>query len=1351
MTFPRIIQHSFPPPSIPRNLNLLPALFPQVKAQQRYISDASRKNSFRRRLSLINWNQREAVRRRRAIAEKREVISKEGRASEDFTKKAEETSVKDNPVGNTVVEETSGRGLSRQGILRILHPEEFQRIQHRDQFETYYNEFQAFKRQFNLLATTVEGVQTKLLRPENYPLAIRDFVAQRAIQLETESGVAARSTLPVGDEPDSFILLTVLKVVYGLHFDKADQLFSKLDRKPDRRKIKSSQCWYYALTHKLNAAPSIDQESDKAESTLSQVVQEETEPGQLNEQYHGPQPSKIAQALQHYDLRSDPQSSGRGLENIVEVRSGSVTCDNPKKPQDDCGSSDPLGLTRLSQGLPIKGVRNLVFFKTPQEQKYQQAVPDSRQDSRMKASAQFITTPTADTPGTSILLHFENKRYLIGHVGEGTQRACMEQKQSLLKVSDVFVSGKIDWSTTGGLFGLILTVADGKASAAEQTRIALNAANKSGKNARKHDTSDGSSKLHLHGGRNLTHMIATARKFVSRRGLPLEIEEYRDSETITTIEGNIAPTFADDLIRAWPMTVLPDAIAPPSRKRSFEEMDGERETHGLESSSRGAEEQDKKDNYDYQTSRAVVASMFDSSWSLDALTAIKLQDVKMPATIFTRKQNGEVEEYTGPRPGGDIPVPDIEVWVREPWPASKVDTLPRSLPSNASTSYIIKSNAIRGKFDAATAKKLNLNPAQDYKRLIAGETIISKDGRTVTPDMVLGPSSIGTGFAVIDIPDPSYVQGILSRPEFNSEKVMEGVKAFIWILGPGVHADTRLLKFMATKDVSHIISSPDLGANELAFGSAASQAICRNVIDGERFPIPHFTNVPVAGTPDVPNSIVARAGKMFTLVPEFSVSDRFTGDECEPSKAVESVDMEVTMLADEAKTTVESTQYLTELEKVQQDMPCLDAEITTLGTGSSLPSKQRNVSANMLRVPGYGNYLLDAGENTLGQLYRVFGPELPQILRELRMIWISHLHADHHLGTASVIKAWHDATKDDPSTKDNKLLVAAPAGMLQWLREYSDVEDIGHHRVMPVAAAENNGKICTKNMTAYQREAFQLEKIETVRVQHCFDAFAVVLTWPNGFKVAYSGDCRPSQDFARVGRGATLLIHEATFDDDMIGDALQKRHSTTGEAVEVGRQMGARRIILTHFSQRYSKIPVMENTDGGDQVVVVAFDYMQCKIGDLKKVAEFRPALLKLYEMQDEEAVREKAENARLEAERLAEIEEKKNVKKQEKTSKKQIHKQGYKSLDLEGSWNTTEAEVVPSSTGQTSVDTSEQPAKASVDAADQQDIGSEITRRLQTPLDEPVDLEDVRKLSLKQLMANSGYEIEDTTGNGTS
>lgn len=47
--------------------------------------------------------------------------------------------------------------------------------------------------------------------------------------------------------------------------------------------------------------------------------------------------------------------------------------------------------------------------------------------------------------------------------------------------------------------------------------------------------------------------------------------------------------------------------------------------------------------------------------------------------------------------------------------------------------------------------------------------------------------------------------------------------------------------------------------------------------------------------------------------------------------------------------------------------------------------------------------LLDCGEGTLGQMRRRWGSELPKIYAQLRMIFVSHMHADHHLGLSAIL------------------------------------------------------------------------------------------------------------------------------------------------------------------------------------------------------------------------------------------------------------------------------------------------------------------------------------------------------------
>ncbi|KAG4426223.1 hypothetical protein IFR04_000689 [Cadophora malorum] len=828
---------------------------------------------------------------------------------------------------------------------------------------------------------------------------------------------------------------------------------------------------------------------------------------------------------------------------------------------------------------------------------------------KMKSWVQILSTPTADTPGTTLLLHFDNKRYLIGDVAEGTQRAAIQRKLGLSKVADVFLTGTIGWGNSGGILGMILTLADiatvtweEKKKAAEQTR-----ARKGLEQAEQVDKQF----LNIHGGKNLTHLLATARRFVFRKGMPLYTNEFRPKSDAASL---VEPTFKDEQIKLWAVVLESEKGTTRSRKRSHEEFSEEGASTSIDGKQETPEEQE--DRYD-QIRKSVVSAMFQSEWRLDALVKKKLSEVQRPAAIFFRNDKGEIQKYYGPTLDEDPNTPNIDVLVRNPWPGALIETLPPTTPSATSVCYFIKNHPQRGKFNPKVAKELGVTPGSDFSKLTGGQSVTTAAGNVVTPDMVMAKGSEGGGFAVIELPDTSFVGPLISRPEWTSSHVMPGIGAVIWILGPGVVQDSILQAFMrGHSELKHIVSCKDTCANYLALESPAAAAIRLHLVDAERFPIPKFCNDPPL--PPVENLpyTKARLGQTIQLEPKVDIQDTSIIQYLDTATVIKEASSEVNELAQTARKEVTSAEFLARLEETQADIPCKDAEVITLGTGSALPSKYRNVSATLLRVPGYGNYLFDCGENTLGQLFRVFGDDTPEILRDLRVIWISHLHADHHLGTVRVIKEWALETAATESTRNNSLVVASHDGMTNFLKEYSEVEDFGYERIQPIVMERKNGGYYHE-FSEEQTQKVGLNSIKACGVEHCHGALAVAFNFPNGFKVAYSGDCRPSERFVDIGRDATLLIHEATFDDELKSDAIAKKHSTTSEALGVGERMNARRILLTHFSQRYQKIPVMK-TEGKDQVAIVAFDYMRCKIEDFAKFEAFKPALVKLYEGKNE-------------------------------------------------------------------------------------------------------------------------------------
>jgi ribonuclease Z len=123
--------------------------------------------------------------------------------------------------------------------------------------------------------------------------------------------------------------------------------------------------------------------------------------------------------------------------------------------------------------------------------------------------------------------------------------------------------------------------------------------------------------------------------------------------------------------------------------------------------------------------------------------------------------------------------------------------------------------------------------------------------------------------------------------------------------------------------------------------------------------------------------------------------------------------------------------------------PGSDVEVTTLGTGSALPTKYRNVLANLIRIPGYGSILLDCGEGTWGQLARQFGEDgAADILRDLKCIFVSHVHGDHHMGLTKLLwKRKQLMTAANPPTHPLYLITIRAVHL--YLREVSNLFNLG--------------------------------------------------------------------------------------------------------------------------------------------------------------------------------------------------------------------------------------------------------------------------------------------------------------------
>lgn len=831
----------------------------------------------------------------------------------------------------------------------------------------------------------------------------------------------------------------------------------------------------------------------------------------------------------------------------------------------------------------------------------------------MTTTVEIASAPTVDTPGTCLFVHTDKRAYVFGRPSEGTQRAFNGRKIGMGSTEHMFLTGSIGWDQLGGLFGYMLTVGNSHEASREQL-AALNSERAA--KGQKQVAQTWRDTMGVHGGENLCHSLAACRPLILRQPVTVKTFEYRGDARVED-PSNLNPDWEDDAIRVWKVPVRRARSSSPQKRR----RESDSENNGQEAF------KGKKGPSDPKLPALIVEqAMFNGKLKGNGqLIAKKLSDIKPTETALVLVNN-QLSVYEGPATDGELPDADQKVWVIPTGSDNVQDSetcqlihrpLPPTSYSRTSMSYIAKCHTRRGKFNPKAAKDLGVNPP-DFKILTSGQSVQGKDGVTVTPDMVMGEPQPGKGFVIADIASRDFLDPFMERSEWSNPELMADIVVMYWILGPGMATDPQIQKFVQEhSQIKHIFCAEDVCPNMIVLAGPGELQTRLRRLDPERFSLLKYDNKIKGVAPENTQVELGRLGNKITLMPRLMFDAKTPDAFANLLEAAQSVPEEFLELAAKAKAETTDPEFLKHVEEHEKDIPSRDAEIIPLGTGSSIPGKYRNVSATLIRVAGIGNYLLDCGEGTLGQIKRLFGEEeTAQILRDLKCIVISHLHADHHLGTPSVLKAWYKETLDNTNAK---LAVSCISRYRSLLEEVSQVEDIGFHRLRFVSCSNRVDKDLTTREDLGE-ENFGLNGIKRILVPHCWRAYATELELTSGLRIAYSGDCRPSEDFARACEGAHLLVHECTFDDDMELHAKKKKHSTIGDALYVARLMKARRVLLTHFSQRYVKADSLKKQEGEDGMeVLMAFDHMRVRLGDWKVAAAYQPTIAKMLADKGEE------------------------------------------------------------------------------------------------------------------------------------
>lgn len=277
----------------------------------------------------------------------------------------------------------------------------------------------------------------------------------------------------------------------------------------------------------------------------------------------------------------------------------------------------------------------------------------------------------------------------------------------------------------------------------------------------------------------------------------------------------------------------------------------------------------------------------------------------------------------------------------------------------------------------------------------------------------------------------------------------------------------------------------------------------------------------------------------------------------------------------------------------------MDYHIKILGSGSALPTANRNLSAQVLTFRDK-NYLIDCGEGTQTQMRKYKIP-----FQRIAHIFISHLHADHFLGLPGLLSSM------SLLGRENELHLFGPKGLKEFLDVSFRISDtyLGFPLHFHETKADEKRRIYEDaHIEVYSFPLFHriactgfyfTEKVKPLKfdkkllekyflspqqiheIKNGADFMApdgrfypnheITSLPPKPKSYAYCCDTAPFADLISHIKGVDTLFHEATFASNLSNRAAETRHSTAAQAATHAKEAGAKKLILSHFSSRYTQ------------------------------------------------------------------------------------------------------------------------------------------------------------------------------------
>lgn len=276
--------------------------------------------------------------------------------------------------------------------------------------------------------------------------------------------------------------------------------------------------------------------------------------------------------------------------------------------------------------------------------------------------------------------------------------------------------------------------------------------------------------------------------------------------------------------------------------------------------------------------------------------------------------------------------------------------------------------------------------------------------------------------------------------------------------------------------------------------------------------------------------------------------------------------------------------------------------VTILGNNSALAAHGRHPTAQVVNVEN-NLLLLDCGEGTQMRCMD-FGVKRSKI----NHIFISHLHGDHYFG----LIGWLTTLALLGRTQD--LHVFAPELMQNIINAHLSASNAVFPYKLIFHPLKTEGLILEEKQftvscfkTVHKIECFGFLVKENHKPRRLIYENAVAAGIPKTFftqlqngkdyvsptgtvvkneqvtaegkenlSYAFCADTVYTEQFLPFIKNVDLLYHEATYLNDFAAQAKERLHSTAAQAAMLAQKAGAKKLLLGHFSSKYSDLSAFE-------------------------------------------------------------------------------------------------------------------------------------------------------------------------------